>query len=230
LRLLAVEEYGAFGNRLSSRSGYTAPMSDVTRILDRVQQGEPKAAEELLPLVYDELRRLAAAKMSLEIPGQTLQPTALVHEAWLKLAGAGREQFPGRSHFFAAAAEAMRRILIDRARYRLRARHGGGQERVPLDGINVASPQDDERLLEVHEALDRLAAEDSLKADVVKLRFFVGLSDAETAEVLGVSQRTVERHWAFAKAWLFEAIRQRAQRGSFGKSLPSLSGLEQKCR
>jgi RNA polymerase sigma factor (TIGR02999 family) len=185
-------------------------MSDVTRILDRVQQGEAKAAEELLPLVYDELRRLAAHKMAGESPGQTLQPTALVHEAWMKLSGQGRDHFAGRAHFFAAAAEAMRRILIDRARHSLRARHGGGQERVPLDGIDLASPQDDERLLEVHEALDRLAVEDSLKAEVVKLRFFVGLSDAETAEVLGVSQRTVERHWAYAKAWLFQAIRQRA--------------------
>jgi RNA polymerase sigma factor (TIGR02999 family) len=189
---------------------YPWRVSDVTRILDRVQRGEGKAAEELLPLVYEELRRLAAAKMAQEVAAQTLQPTALVHEAWLKLVGTGRDHFAGRSHFFAAAAEAMRRILIDRARYRLRACHGGGQERVPLDSAQIASPQDDQRLLEVHEVLDELAAQDPLKAEVVKLRFFVGLSAGETAEVLGVSERTVERHWAYAKAWLFQAIRKRA--------------------
>lgn len=131
-------------------------MSEVTRILDRVQQGEAKAAEELLPLVYEELRRLAAHKMAQEVPGQTLQPTALVHEAWLKLAGSGRDQFKGRADFFAAAAEAMRRILIDRARRRLRARHGGHQERVDVEGAELAAPDSDERLLAVHEALDQL--------------------------------------------------------------------------
>jgi RNA polymerase sigma factor (TIGR02999 family) len=167
------------------------------------------AADEQLPLIYEELRRLAAYKMASEAPGQTLQPTALVHEAWLKLSGGGRDRFGGRADFFAAAAEAMRRILIDRARHRLRARHGGGQERVDVEGAELAAPQSDERLLEVHEALDQLAAEDPVKANVVKLRFFVGLSDRETAEVLGVSERTVERHWAYAKAWLFQAIRQR---------------------
>jgi RNA polymerase sigma factor (TIGR02999 family) len=169
----------------------------------------PRAADELFPLIYEELRRLAASKMANEAPGQTLQPTALVHEAWLKLAGSGRDRFEGRAHFFAAAAEAMRRILIDRARHRLRARHGGGQERVALDGAELAAPQSDERLLEMHEALDQLAAENPVKANVVKLRFFVGLSERETADVLGVSERTVERHWAYAKAWLFQAIRKR---------------------
>lgn len=189
---------------------YTALVSDVTLLLDRAEQGDPRAAEELLPLVYNELRKLAAAKMASEAPGQTLQPTALVHEAWMKLSGQGRDHFAGRAHFFAAAAEAMRRILIDRARRRLRARHGGGQERVPLDGVEMATSEDDERLLEVHQALDQLAAEDPLKAEVVKQRFFVGLSDSETAQVLGVSVRTVERHWAYAKAWLFHAIRKQA--------------------
>ncbi len=199
----------AIENRHTGWIVYSSLVSDVTRILDRVQQGEAQAAEELLPLVYEELRKLAAAKMARETAGQTLQPTALVHEAWLKLVGAGRDHFAGRSHFFAAAAEAMRRILIDRARHRLRARHGGGQERVPLDGAEVASPEEDERLLEVDEALNELAAQDPLKAEVVKLRFFVGLSDVEAAEVLGVSARTVERHWAYAKAWLFQALRKR---------------------
>jgi RNA polymerase sigma factor (TIGR02999 family) len=184
-------------------------MSDITLILDRVQQGDPHAAEELLPLVYDELRKLAAAKMASEAPGQTLQPTALVHEAWLKLAAQGRDYFAGRSHFFAAAAEAMRRILIDRARRRLRARHGGGLERLPLDGAQLAAQEDDQQLLEVHEAIDELAREDPVKAEVVKQRFFVGLSDSETAQVLGISERTVERHWSYAKAWLFREIRKR---------------------
>ena len=169
---------------------------------------DPRAANELFPSIYDELRRLAAYKMAHEAPGQTLQPTALVHEAWLKLAGSGRDQFEGRAHFFAAAAEAMRRILIDRARHRLRARHGGDQERAALEGAELAAPQNDERLLEVHEALDQLAAEDPVKANVVKLRFFVGLSERETADVLGLSERTVERHWAYAKAWLFHALRK----------------------
>jgi RNA polymerase sigma factor (TIGR02999 family) len=197
------------GNRLAVSLVYTGLVSDVTRILDRVQQGEAKAAEELLPLVYEELRKLATHKLAGEAPGQTLQPTALVHEAWLKLAGSGREQFAGRSHFLAAAAEAMRRILIDRARFRQRPCHGGGQQRVALDGIELAAPQSEERLLEVDEAIDRLAAEDPVRASVVKLRFFVGLSDRETAEALGLSERTVERHWAYAKAWLFRAIRKR---------------------
>jgi RNA polymerase sigma factor (TIGR02999 family) len=203
-------------------------MSDVTRILDRVQQGDAKAADELLPLVYEELRRLAAHKMAQEAPGQTLQPTALVHEAWLKLAGSGRDRFRGRADFFAAAAEAMRRILIDRARRRLRARHGGGKERLALEDAEIAGGSDDERLLEVHEALEQLAAEDPLKAQVVKLRFFVGLSDAETAETMGISERTVERHWAYAKAWLFRTIREQSCRTQ--DSTRNLSGLGRKGR
>ena len=182
-------------------------MSDVTRILDRVQQGDPKAADELLPLVYEELRHLAAHKMANEVPGQTLQPTALVHEVWLRLGGDQQPHWQNRAHFFAAAGEAMRRILIEKARRRQRARHGGGQERVDLDAIEIAAPEDDERLLAVHDALDRLAQEDPMKAQVVKLRFFVGLSDREVAEALGVTERTVERHWSFAKVWLLRAIR-----------------------
>ena len=184
-------------------------MSDVTRILDRVQQGEAKAAEELLPLVYEELRRLAAHKMAQEAPGHTLQPTALVHEAWLRLVVSPDQRWNGRGHFFAAAAEAMRRILIDAARRKHQIRHGGGQRRVDLEGTEIALPDDRERLLQIHEVLDELAAIDPLKADVVKLRFFVGLSNAEIADLLQVSERTVERAWRFAKAWLFAAIQDR---------------------
>jgi len=182
---------------------------DVTQLLSAIDSGDPKTAEELLPLVYDELRRLAAHKMVNERPGQTLQATALVHEAWLRLSGGEGQRWDNRTHFFGAAAEAMRRILIERARRRQRARHGGGQERVDFDDVAIAAPENDERLLQVHEALDRLAVEDPLKAEVVKLRFFVGLTEREVAEVLGVSERTVERHWAYAKPWLFRAIRSR---------------------
>ena len=185
-------------------------VSDVTRILESAQNGDPTAADQLLPLVYDELRRLAAAKMAQEKPGQTLQPTALVHEAWLRLVGSENQRWENSAHFFAAAAEAMRRILIEKARRRQRLRHGGGQERVDLDEIAIIAPESDERLLQVHEALDRLAAEDKVKADVVKLRFFVGLTDREVADALGLSERTVERHWAYAKPWLFRQIRSQS--------------------
>ena len=182
-------------------------MSDVTRILEAIQAGQTQAAEGLLPLVYDELRRIAAAKMAREQPGQTLQPTALVHEAWLRLGGDTQPAWQNRAHFFAAAAEAMRRILIEKARRRQRVRHGGGLERTDLDEIEIAGPEADERLLEIHEALDRLAQEDPARAEVVKLRYFVGLSDREVAEALGLSERTVERHWAYAKVWLLRAVR-----------------------
>jgi RNA polymerase sigma factor (TIGR02999 family) len=182
-------------------------MSEITRTLERVQQGDPKAADKLLPLVYDELRRLAAHKMAKEAPGHTLQPTALVHEAWLRLVGPKQSEWQNRAHFFAAAAEAMRRILIDLARRKRQVRHGGGQKRVALDELNIALPDDRARLLQVHEALDELAATDSTKALVVKLRFFVGLSNGEIADLLGLSERTVERAWTFAKAWLFATIR-----------------------
>ena len=182
-------------------------MSDVTRILEAIQAGQTQEAKELLPLVYDELRRIAAAKMAREQPGQTLQPTALVHEAWLRLGGDAQAAWQNRAHFFAAAAEAMRRILIEKARRRQRVRHGGGLERTDLDEIEIAGPEADERLLEIHEALDRLAQEDPARAEVVKLRYFVGLSDREVAEALGLSERTVERHWAYAKVWLLRAVR-----------------------
>ena len=164
--------------------------------------------EELLDLVYPELRRVAAVQMARENPAATLQATALVHEAWLRLNRSGDLRFKDKAHFFATAAETMRRILVDRARRRQALRHGGGQECVQLDAVEIATPASDERVLQVHEALDGLAAEDPVKAQVVKLRFFVGMNEQETAQALGISERTVERHWAYAKAWLYSAIRQ----------------------
>jgi RNA polymerase sigma factor (TIGR02999 family) len=171
------------------------------------EPGSPANSSDLLPFVYTELRRLAAFKMASEPPGHTLQPTALVHEAWLRLSGEKGPCFNDRSHFFAVAAEAMRRILIDRARRRQRLRHGGGQERVEIEDMQIASAESDERLLQVHELVDRLAAEHPDQAAVVKLRFFVGLTDVEIAQALDVSERTVERHWAYAKVWLLRAAR-----------------------
>ncbi len=185
-------------------------MSEVTQMLNAIEAGNPQAAGELLPLVYEELRQLAAHRMSHERAGHTLQPTALVHEAWLRLVGSPDRQWAGKAHFFAAAAEAMRRILIDAARRKSQVRHGGGQQRVPLEASEIPLPDHCERLLQVHEALDELAILDPVKAQVVKLRFFVGLSHGEIAELLNLSERTVERAWAFAKAWLFAAIQDRA--------------------
>ncbi len=182
-------------------------MSDVTRVLDRVQQGDPQAAEELLPLVYEELRRLATAKMAHQAPGQTLQATALVHEAYLRLTGGVRDQWQGRAHFFRAAAEAIRCILIDNARKKSRWKRGGILERVELEGLEVAVDTPPDTLLVVHEALDRLAKEDAAKAELVKLRFFIGLTNAEAAKVLGVSEPTIKRSWDFSRAWLLREIR-----------------------
>jgi len=184
-------------------------MSDVTRILDRVQQGEAKAAEELLPLVYEELRKLAAHRMANEAPGQTLQPTALVHEAWLRLTDSPEQQWNGRGHFFAAAAEAMRRILVENARRKRALRHGGGQERVDLASLELAANPNDDQLIEVSEALDELAGLDARQADMVKLRFFAGLQLEEIAALHGVSVKTVQRQWIHARAWLFERIHSR---------------------
>jgi len=178
-------------------------MSDVTRILDRVHQGDSTAAEELLPLVYDELRKLAAHKMARELPGQTLQPTALVHEAWLRLVDSQDAKWDGRAHFFAAAAEAMRRILIENARRKRAQRHGGGLARLDIDQVEVAAPAKDEELLAVSETLETFAAVDKQKAELVKLRYFVGLTIEETAEILGISTATAERWWAYSRAWLY---------------------------
>lgn len=186
-------------------------MSDVTHILEAVQQGNPKAAEDLLPLVYDELRRLAAQKMAKERPGQTLQPTALVHEAWLRLVGPAQPFWDSHGHFIAAAAEAMRRILIERARTKARFRHGGHLERVDLDHITVAARDADETVLAIHEALERLAAQAPLKAEVVKMRYFIGLHYAEIARALDVSEMTVRRHWSFARAWLYAELKGQLQ-------------------
>ena len=181
-------------------------MDDINHLLDTLQEGDPVAADQLLVLVYSELRRLAAAKMSREMPGQTLQPTALVHEAWLRLGGDG-QRWENRAHFFGAAAEAMRRILIDRARRKLAARHGGGQQRIEADEIEFAAPTEkDDELLAVHEALDQLTAHDPRKADLVKLRYFAGLTIDEAADILGISAPTAKRDWTYARAWLFRTI------------------------
>jgi RNA polymerase sigma factor (TIGR02999 family) len=181
-------------------------LSDVTRILDAFQRGDPQAADQLLPLVYHELRRLAAHKMAHERPGQTLQPTALVHEAWLRLVGDGDSQWQNRAHFFGAAAEAMRRILIDNARRKQALRHGGGQDRVDFESIDVAAPGDDDQLLAVNEALDKLSAIHAVQAQVVKLRCFVGMTNVEVAQALGLSERAAKYYWTHARAWLIREM------------------------
>lgn len=184
-------------------------MTDATRVLEAAQRGDPKAADELLPLVYDELRRLAVHRMAHETPGHTLQPTALVHEAWLRLVGDnGAAQFQNRAHFFAAAAEAMRRILIDRARRKRAIRHGGEQQRVDLQEVELAAPADDDQLLAISEALDKLATQHKTEAELVKLRYFVGLTIEEAAEALGISPRTAKYYWTHARAWLYREINQ----------------------
>jgi RNA polymerase sigma factor (TIGR02999 family) len=184
-------------------------MSDVTQILDAIGRGDAKAADELLPLVYEELRKLAAARMLNESAGHTLQPTALVHEAWLRLAGNNPNvQFANRAHFFAAAAEAMRRILIERARRKAAEKRGGDWQRVDLDKVDIAAEADDDTLLLVNEALEKLAEEDVNAAEIAKLRFFGGLTLEEAAQVMGVTKRTADRYWAFARVWLFDEMRQ----------------------
>ncbi len=184
-------------------------MADVVSLLNALERGDPHAAAGLLPLVYDELRRLAAHQLAHEKPGQTFQATALVHEAYLRLIGQGEEpHWDGRGHFFAAAAEAMRRILVENARRKGRLKRGGGRRRVELPEVaDAAGPDDD--LLALDEALDRLAAEDPKKAELVKLRYFTGLSVEEAARCLGISRATADRHWAYARAWLYDFLRSR---------------------
>ena len=183
-------------------------MSEITLMLEAVAQGRKQASEDLLPLVYDELRRLAAVRMASESAGQTLQPTALVHEAWLQLAGGGSRSWQNRAHFFGAAADAMRRILIDKARRRSRLKHGGGQVRVEYQETDLAGMTPDDNVMLIDEALQRLEEEDPEQARVVVLKFFGGLTNEEVAETLGIGERTVDRQWACAKARLFRWIRE----------------------
>jgi RNA polymerase sigma factor (TIGR02999 family) len=177
-------------------------LSDVTQILNRANDGDPKAAAELLPLVYDELRRMAAYRLGSERNQHTLQPTALVHEAWLKLSGDPDRRWNGRRHFFAAAAEAMRRILVDRARRRLAAKRGGGEVGVAFDDLDIPAPVPDDQLLAVSEALEKFATVDARKAELVKLRYFVGMTFEEASEALGIAVSTAKQWWAYARAWL----------------------------
>ena len=181
-------------------------MSDVTRVLSAIEQGDPHAAEQLLPLVYDELRKLAAQKLAQEKPGQTLEATALVHEAYLRLVGVAEPRvYRDRRHFFAVAASAMRRILIDQARRKLSEKHGGGRQRQELP--DVAAPRCDDELLALNQALEQLALEDPVKARLVELRYFAGLTNDQAADVLGISPSTADRHWTYARAWLQTAVR-----------------------
>jgi RNA polymerase sigma factor (TIGR02999 family) len=183
------------------------PMSEVTRILSAIEQGDPRAAEQLLPLVYDELRQLAAHKLAQEKPGQTLQATALVHEAYIRLVEVGEAQhWNSRGHFFAAAAEAMRRILVESARRKRGPKHGGGYQRVNLEEAVSYAHESVDELLSLNEALNKLAQEDPKKAELVKLRYFTGLSVQEAADILGISRATADRYWAYAKVWLYCAI------------------------
>jgi RNA polymerase sigma factor (TIGR02999 family) len=188
-------------------AGILAAMSEVTRILTAIEQGDPTAAEQLLPLVYEELRRLAAQKLSQEDPGQTLNATALVHEAYLRLVGQSEgQQWKGRGHFFAAAAESMRRILIDQARRKNAVRHGGGRRRIDLDAVCSLADESDSLAVEMDDALNRLAADAPVRAEVVKLRFFAGLTMPEVAQVLAISVATAERYWVYARAWLYAEL------------------------
>jgi len=194
-------------------------MSDVTKLLGNAAGGDTHSLNQLYDQVYIELRTIAAHKMASERPGHTLQPTALVHEAYLRLGGAERFKFGSRAHFFASAAEAMRRILVDSARRHSQLKRGGDQERVELCETRIAAPVEDEKLLQINEALDALAREDPLKAEVVKLRYFIGLKHQEIADALGVSEVTVRRHWAVAKVRLFELVAERpASPGTSDKS------------
>jgi RNA polymerase sigma factor (TIGR02999 family) len=185
-------------------------MTEFTRILNAIEKGDAKATDELLPLVYEELRRLAARKISHEAPGQTLQATALVHEAYIRLVGSENQNWNSRTHFFSAAAEAMRRILIDNARRKQRLKRGGAEKRVELDGEEIAIEEPSTDIIALDEALVRLAEEDPVKAELVKLRYFSGLTVEQAAEILGISRATAERYWSYARAWLFHEINKGA--------------------
>jgi RNA polymerase sigma factor (TIGR02999 family) len=186
-------------------------MSEISQVLERIQKGEPSAAEALLPLVYDELRNLAAQKMAQENPGQTLQATALVHEAYLRLVDVEQKQrWDGRGHFFAAAAEAMRRILVERARRKKALKHGGGRLRLDAATAAIVAPESDDDLVAIDEALERLATLDAVKAELVKLRYFAGLTIEECAAALGISCATAKRYWAYSRVWLFDQVSRAA--------------------
>jgi RNA polymerase sigma factor (TIGR02999 family) len=186
-------------------------MSDVTQILTAIEQGDAKAADKLLPLVYEELRRLAAKKMSLESPGQTLQATALVHEAYIRLVGSEAQSWKSQTHFFSVAAEAMRRILIENARRKQRIKHGDGQQRVDLNDAEIAAEAPSNDLIALDEALERLAEKDKVKADLVKLRYFAGLTLTQAAGLLNLPERTAKRYWAHARAWLYQQVNKEGQ-------------------
>ncbi|MEZ5327950.1 MAG: sigma-70 family RNA polymerase sigma factor [Verrucomicrobiales bacterium] len=185
---------------------------DVTHLLNGIDDGDPNSAERLLKAVYEELRKLAATRMAQERAGQTLQATALVHEAWMRLGGAESSSWKSRGHFFGAAAQAMRRILVDRARSKGRQRRGGGWERVDIAKVTLATEDSDDTVLAIHEALEKLAAEAPQKAEIVKLRYFTGLEHAEIAEVLSVSEATVRRHWAYARSWLYAELKKNSSK------------------
>src|SRR6266481_811995 len=197
---------GSSGIGSGLKRSCSVAMSDATLILAAVERGDPKAAAQLLALVYDELRRLAAFKMAQQDPGQTLQPTALVHEAWLRLVGSQNPTFNDRTHFFRAAAEAMRHILIDRARRKQTQRHGGGCQRVDFEGLDLVAPGADDQLLAVHEALDKLALKHPQQAELVKLRYFAGMTNEEVSQVLGISVSTAKNYWTFSRVWLLNEI------------------------
>ena len=184
-------------------------MSDVTHVLQSIDSGDAKAAGELLPLVYEQLRNLAAHKMAQEAPGQTLQPTALVHEAWMRLTGNENVKWEGRAHFFGAAAEAMRRILIENARRKRALRHGGGQQRLDILDVEISGETRDDELLSLSEALDKFVLVDKQKAALVKLRYFAGLTIEEAGKTLGISPATAKRYWTYARAWLYDEISRR---------------------
>lgn len=204
---------GNLQNRFQSQT----LMSEITQLLERARNGDPNATEELLPLVYNELRKLAGAKLAREEPGQTLQPTALVHEAWLRLGGNTQPNWENRAHFFGAAAEAMRRILIERARAKGRLRRGGDWTRVDLDLINLAAEDADDSILALDEALQSFEKVEPLKARVVKLRYFIGLTHDEVAKAMNLSEPTIRRYWTFARAWLYAELKTDRSSDRFGK-------------